>query len=165
MVFRRGLAAGLIVWLGVIHTAAADAPDADARVAAKALVATIGGSAMLTKIFAAMRAQIVNIIVEKGHVTQQKAQAAWDEILMPAMSAHADELTSALAEIYSDNFTSEDLRGLQAFYNTPLGRKFLAKQPIVGSESMAVGRAWGERVGREAFDKHKQDLQKRGISL
>ncbi len=165
MVFRRCLAAGLIVWLGVIHTAAAQAPDAGSRAAAKALVATMGGSTMVTKIFAAMRGQIINIIVERGHVTQQKAQAAWDEILMPEMVAHANELTNAIAEVYSENFTSDDLRGLQAFYGTPLGRKLLEKQPIVGSESMAIGRAWGQRVGRDAFEKHKQDLQKRGITL
>ena len=33
------------------------------------------------------------------------------------------------------------------------------------AQSFAVGRMWGERVGREAILKHADELRKRGVAL
>jgi hypothetical protein len=125
----------------------------------------MGGNEQISRIFTAMRTGIIQIIVKSGHVTADKATSAYDDILAPAMKTHVGELTSALTEIYAQNYTAAELKQLQNFYETPLGKKVLEKQPVISAESVAIGRAWGARVGRQAFEEHSQDLLKRGITL
>jgi hypothetical protein len=43
----------------------------------------------------------------------------------------AKAMKDDLARIYSETFTREDLEGMSAFYDTPLGKVMLAKQPEV----------------------------------
>jgi hypothetical protein len=159
------LAACLVLAATARAPAQAPAHDPATELAARNLVATIGGDAQITRIFAAMRGGIIQIIVKNGHVSTDKATSAYDDILAPAMKTHVGELTAALTEIYADNYTAAELKALQGFYETPLGRKVLEKQPVISAESVAVGRAWGARVGRQAFEEHREDLQKRGITL
>jgi hypothetical protein len=155
----------LAVCLVLAATAPAPAADPATEAAARNLVTAMGGNEQISRIFTAMRTSIIQIIVKSGHVTVDKATSAYDDILAPAMKTHVGELTSALTEIYAQNYSAAELKQLQNFYETPLGKKVLEKQPEISAESVAIGRAWGARVGRQAFEEHRQDLQKRGITL
>jgi hypothetical protein len=159
------LAACLVLAATARAPAQAPTQDPATEAAARNLVTAMGGNEQISRIFTAMRTGIIQIIVKSGHVTADKATSAYDDILAPAMKTHVGELTSALTEIYAQNYTAAELKQLQSFYETPLGRKVLEKQPEISAESVAVGRAWGARVGRQAFEEHRQDLLKRGITL
>jgi hypothetical protein len=98
-------------------------------------------------------------------MTQDKATNVVDDILMPAMTAHADELTPAFVAIYAGNYNAAEMVHLKNLYQTPLGQKVLEKQPGIAAEAAAFGRAWGARVARQALEEHRQELQKRGVTL
>ena len=70
----------------------------------------------------------------------------------------ADELVELVVPIYERHLTHEDVKGLIAFYETPLGRKMVAKQPQIIQESMLAGQTWGQRIGEEVVSK----LQEQG---
>ncbi len=159
------LAACLVLAATARAPAQAPTQDPATEAAARNLVTAMGGNEQISRIFTAMRTGIIQIIVKSGHVTADKATSAYDDILAPAMKTHVGELTSALTEIYAQNYTAAELKQLQNFYETPLGKKVLEKQPVISAESVAIGRAWGARVGRQAFEEHSQDLLKRGITL
>jgi hypothetical protein len=159
------LAACLVLAATARAPAQAPTQDPATEAAARNLVTAMGGNEQISRIFTAMRTGIIQIIVKSGHVTADKATSAYDDILAPAMKTHVGELTSALTEIYARNYTAAELKQLQNFYETPLGKKVLEKQPVISAESVAIGRAWGARVGRQAFEEHRQDLLKRGITL
>jgi hypothetical protein len=159
------LAACLVLAATARAPAQAPTQDPATEAAARNLVTAMGGNEQISRIFTAMRTGIIQIIVKSGHVTADKATSAYDDILAPAMKTHVGELTSALTEIYAQNYTAAELKQLQNFYETPLGKKVLEKQPVISAESVAIGRAWGARVGRQAFEEHRQDLLKRGITL
>ncbi len=63
----------------------------------------------------------------------------------------ADDLVELLLPIYDRYYTQEDLDGLTAFYESPLGRKVLATLPQVTQESMTVGEAWGRKKAQEVL--------------
>ncbi len=72
------------------------------------------------------------------------------DAMMPAFNESAQkrvkELTETLAAIYASNFTADELRDLTAFYRTPTGQKFLARQPAIAQQSLAAGQALGRAV-------------------
>ena len=48
------------------------------------------------------------------------------------------EMRAAMAQIYSDVFTKEELNSMAAFYSTPSGQAMIDKQPEAQQKMMAV---------------------------
>jgi hypothetical protein len=67
--------------------------------------------------------------------------------------------------IYHKFFTLEELKGLLAFYRTPLGRKLLSAMPQLVKESMAAGQKWGQLVAPELQKRVLARFEKEGIRL
>jgi hypothetical protein len=70
--------------------------------------------------------------------------------MMPVFNDSAqkrvDELIETIATIYASNFTADELHDLTAFYRTPTGQKFLARQTAIAQQSMAAGQQLGRAV-------------------
>lgn len=78
-------------------------------------------------------------------VNTELPDEAWDEIL-DLIVAHLDELIELMVPIYDRHFTAEEIEGLIAFYESPVGRKFIEEQPAVTQEAVMAGEQWGQRV-------------------
>jgi uncharacterized protein len=60
-----------------------------------------------------------------------------------------NELSNEMIAIYDRNLSLEDLEAVVAFYKTPAGKNLIQKIPLITSESMQLGQAWGQRKGEE----------------
>lgn len=69
--------------------------------------------------------------------------------------AAGDELVKLIIPIYAKHFDVETLKGLIAFYEGPIGQKFVKKQTDITTESMKAGQEWGQKVAMEII----QELQ------
>jgi hypothetical protein len=70
-----------------------------------------------------------------------------------------EDIVNKLVPVYQRHFSSEDIYGLLAFYNSPLGQKVLHEMPATMQEGMQVGRQWGEQRAEAMVAK----LQKQGV--
>lgn len=70
----------------------------------------------------------------------------WDRFIAEAR-ARRGELVDMMSVVYERHFTTEEIRHLLDFYDTPLGRKLLAAQPKIAQESVEAGQQWGQRIG------------------
>jgi hypothetical protein len=71
---------------------------------------------------------------------------------------------------YDKNFTHDEIRGLIAFYQTPLGKKSVSVLPQLVAEVQEKGKKWGEGLGRQCmtevlaehpeFEKQIEEAQK-----
>lgn len=68
----------------------------------------------------------------------------------------ADDITNQLVGIYDKHFTDDEIKGLLQFYGSPLGQKYAAEMPAIGSEAQTVSRSVSTRVAKEVL----QDLRK-----
>jgi hypothetical protein len=71
-----------------------------------------------------------------------------------------NEMTRLIIPIYDKHLSEEDLKGLIAFYDSPLGRKVISKMPEILRESMAVGQEWGMAIGQRAVKRLEQEKAK-----
>ena len=92
---------------------------------------------------------------------QQKPEVpelAWadlnDDLAVDALK----ELTVLMSPVYQKHLTLEDLKGIIAFYNTPIGKKFAKKTPLITNESMQVTQQWGMKL----MGKIQQKLKDKG---
>jgi hypothetical protein len=67
----------------------------------------------------------------------------WDELLK---EVDADKFIELLLPIYDKHFSNEELEGIIAFYETPVGKKLVSTLPQVMEESGAAGAIYGQEV-------------------
>jgi len=60
-----------------------------------------------------------------------------------------DDMLKAYIPLYDKYYTHDEIKQLITFYETPLGQKVVEVTPVLTQESMAIGQAWGERLGQE----------------
>ena len=78
-----------------------------------------------------------------------------------AKKANTDELIDKLVPIYGRHLSLKDVKGLVAFYQSPVGRKYVAVQPLIVKDSMQVGRTWGIKLANQVVTELKKQGYKK----
>lgn len=155
----------------VLRAEATPSPEAlpgateETRREAQALAETMHATGQMQAVLMAMRGQMADTIAGNSGKPRAEVAAIVDEVLMPELRAQLPAFGAVLVEIWAANFTAEELRGLAAFYATPLGRKLLERQPLLFQQSFAAGQAWGREAARNALRKHADELRGRGLKI
>ena len=70
-----------------------------------------------------------------------------------------DDFVTMLIPVYARNLEEADVEALLAFYSSPAGQRFLAKQSTIIQESAAAGREWGAKLGMEIDQEIRKQRQ------
>src|SRR5262245_24287155 len=62
-------------------------------------------------------------------------------------------LSTMYVELYDKYFTSDEIKGLIQFYESPIGKKYIEVLPAITQESMKRGMEVGSTVGQRAFER------------
>jgi hypothetical protein len=68
-----------------------------------------------------------------------------------------------LVPVYAKYFTQDDIRGMLAFYESPLGKKMVQTMPAVAQDSMAVGQRWAQTAMPRVMAALQQRLRAEGF--
>lgn len=78
-------------------------------------------------------------------------------------SANTQELIEQIIPVYDKYYSLEDLKQINAFYESPSGQRMLQASPEVIKESMQIGQQWGSNLGKQVvveIEKQKQAATK-----
>lgn len=67
--------------------------------------------------------------------------------------------------IFHKHFTHEDVKGLLAFYNTPLGKKTTTVLPLIAQEGGPMQQKWLQSVSGKLQERLRTKLSEKGINL
>lgn len=112
--------------------------NAKAELAKRILIITKSADMFMQGVTASLPAQRM--------ASPQIPAAFWDTVMV-RIEEQADSLLTLLTPVYTETFSTEELRGLLDFYESPLGQRMIELQPIVVSKSMAIGQRWGANIG------------------
>ena len=79
-------------------------------------------------------------------------QAFWNELIK---EIHGEDLERLIMPIYDKYYTEAEVDQLITFDESPLGQKMLSSLPDIMSESMQVGREWGQTLAKNVMEKLK----------
>ena len=152
---RQWIAAGAVLLaLGFGTATAADAPQGGASAASvRELLAATHVTAMMQQVMQQMGQQLD--VMVKQRLPCLSPSAVSSALTTPQAT---QQLIDLVMPIYQHNFTEQDVRGLLAFYRTPLGQKLLKVQPVIMRESMLAGEQWG----RQRFERRIGQLKSAG---
>ena len=95
----------------------------------------------------------------------QKALDALPEEVATVFEAHIGAFVAQIVPVYHRYFTAEEVKGMIGFYSTDLGRKAISAMPGLMSESMVIGRSWGESLSPAIAERVRARLKKEGVEL
>src|ERR1700759_1773517 len=70
-------------------------------------------------------------------------------------------MIDAIAALYAEHFSIEELSQISAFYDSPVGRKMVKEMPVILSETMPVARSFGKKFALGVISKLQPDGGKR----
>lgn len=65
---------------------------------------------------------------------------------------NVNELLKMIIPIYDKHYSVEEIKAINAFYESPIGKKVLATLPAVMEESMKAGQEWGAKIAQQVAD-------------
>lgn len=157
-------AAVLALMLAAIASRPAGADEAAMR-EATALADLTASEATMAPVLALMRERLITILTAAGAPSVDEAGKIVDTLLMPEFRAGLPDLKHQIAMIWAGALSAADLRAVTAFYQTPAGQHLLAATPAITGKSIQAGMIWGQKIARDAVQKHADELRKRGIRV
>lgn len=73
----------------------------------------------------------------------------WDKMAVEYSKTSMTDLIDMLVPIYQKHLTLSEINQMTAFYESPIGKKFAAKTPLIMQESMQVGQQWGMKISQK----------------
>jgi hypothetical protein len=77
---------------------------------------------------------------------------------------NTQDLINKMMPIYDKYYSLDDLKAVNAFYQTPAGQRMLAATPKIMQESMQMGQAWGRGVGMKLETELQEEKAKAGAN-
>ncbi len=137
---------GLVLMISPAATQEPATPKVDPATAAVArrLLSITGGAKLAVSTMETM-------IAAQREANPQIPAGFWDAFLAHARRDTA-QLVDLLVPIYARHLTRDDLEQLIRFYESPIGKRLTAVQPMISQESMVAGQTWGEAMARIVGD-------------
>ncbi len=149
--------------LAQVTPAPAQVPDDALKKDIEKLLEVTGASQMGVQAANMMAGQMLDSLRSNPSIPPRAidvAKQVLDEEFKKAFAA-PDGLLAGIVGVYAKHFTSDDVKGLVAFYNTDLGKKLIGRMPVLMQESVVVSQQWAERemprIGRLLDERLKKE--------
>lgn len=136
------------------------APDPATLKAARDVIAQMQGDR--TALLSSMAAPMVGMMQQIGIKQTDQAQVLVQEVVMPTLSAHYDELLDVQARSYATTLGKDDLQAIATFYASPAGKRLVAAQPQLAQAQLAGTQQWMQSVMPEIQGKLTKAIQAHG---
>ena len=86
-------------------------------------------------------------------------------IVAKNLAGREKEIADGMAQIYTNEFTEQELKDLVTFYKTPLGQKLLANEPRAIQSSMGYMQVWAQNFAEIINGQFRAEMKKRGKDI
>lgn len=138
--------------------------DPDRLAGAKDLIEVTGAAKQFEVLLPLIMSQMENAFVQ---LKPEHADAIRESFKMASakFSEKKQEAFDQVAVVFAELFTAAELKEIVAFYKTPVGAKLIQSQTVIAQKTLAIGQAWGRKIGREIEEEVRKELKNRGIAL
>jgi uncharacterized protein len=144
--------------------AAPQSPSEDTLRAARELVIASRAGDQIKMLLPLIVQQIKPMIVQNRPEVERDLDQIMP-LMLGLMNSRIEQFTDTMAQIYARSFTVDELRQMQAFYQSPTGQKLLDRTPAIAQESMALGQKIGQGIANELRERAIEELRKRGHNI
>lgn len=159
---RAGVVLAALFGLG--SAAQAQAPSASQLKLAQQVVEIQGAERSFDGAIPTILNQIYSQFVQQNPDLDKDISGALRGML-PEFEKRKAEITAILARVYAEKFTEAELKEIIAFYESPTGKKFVGATADIGKQTMGRLQEWSGKVSKDATDRLKAEMKKKGHNL
>jgi hypothetical protein len=161
---RRALIIAALALITFVQPARTQTASSEASAAAKELVITMRAADQFNALFPMLMQQLKPVMLQ-GRPEIEKDYDAMIPEVVTAAKARIGEVVDAIAVVYAQHFSVDELKQISEFYKTPIGQKFLAQMPAITRDSLAVGQKFGQSLAADLRDRMTKELRKKGHNI
>ena len=140
--------------------------DPERLKAARRLLQVTGSDKLAEQMVRMMVPQIANFLVRAKPEKKDEIVKILNEVVKEQTKPEVmNQLREELARIYAREFTTEEMKKIIAFFETPEGRKFVQRMPVIMAKSQQAGMAWSRKVGNRIVEETRKRAKAKGIDL
>jgi len=139
-------------------------PSPAAMTTAKELVSATGATAVFNPLIAGVVEQAKLLFLQQDPGLAKDLNEIANQ-MRTDLAPRFSELTNEVATLYATNFTEDELKAILAFYQSPVGKRLLQRQPQVIDTSVKFAQNWANKLSDEVTAKMREELKKRGHNL
>jgi hypothetical protein len=170
MSFRLVRLAAVLFSLGAVtlagHAVAQQpaAPSAAAVTTARQILDAKASYVMFEPLVPGVIESAKNVLVQQSP-NLQKDLTEVAATLRTQLAPRLNELKDDIAKQYAARFTEAELKELQAFFNSAIGKKLLQEEPRFVEGSLTFAQTWANRLSEEVLGKFRAEMKKKGHNL
>jgi uncharacterized protein len=132
-----------------------------ALAAAKEILVMKNAAAMYANAVPNLVEQTKNGLVQ-NNLNYQKDLGEVAIVVAKNLAGREKEIGDGMAQIYSNEFTEQELKDLVTFYKSPLGAKLLVTEPRAIQFSMSYMNQWAQQFAATIDLEFRNEMKKRG---
>jgi uncharacterized protein len=132
--------------------------------AAKEILAMKNASAMYASAVPNLVEQTKNVLLQ-NNLNYQKDLNEVAVIVAQKLAGREKEIGDGMANIYTNEFSEQELKDLVTFYKSPLGQKLLAAEPRAIQFSMSYMNGWAQNFSEVVNGEFRAEMRKRGKQI
>ena len=135
-----------------------------ALAAAKEILTMKNASAMYTSAVPNLVEQTKNALIQ-SNLNYQKDLNEVALVVAKNLAGREKEIGDGMAQIYTSEFTEQELKDLVTFYKSPLGAKLLTSEPRAIQFSMSYMNQWAQNFAAVIDSQFRDEMKKRGKAI
>jgi uncharacterized protein len=158
-----GICAALLLLIAAPTRADEGAFDPERLAVARQMVEASGAAALVGQTLDIVSRQIAELVRRANPEHGQAAADIVETVLVPEAKRRAPEMLEAMARVYAERFTAEELQVILDFYRTPTGQKMVAAGPELVVEAQRLGQAWAQLIMQDSWAQIVERLKANGM--
>jgi hypothetical protein len=135
-----------------------------AMAAAKEILAMKNAAAMYANAVPNLVEQTKNVLLQ-NNLNYQKDLNEVAVIVAQKLAGREKEIGEGMANIYTNEFSEQELKDLLTFYKSPLGQKLLSAEPRAIQFSMSYMNGWAQNFSEVVNGEFRAEMRKRGKQI
>jgi hypothetical protein len=135
-----------------------------ALAAAKEILTMKNASAMYTNAVPNLVEQAKNALIQ-NNLNYQKDLNEVALIVAKNLTGREKEIGDGMAQIYTNEFSEQELKDLVTFYKSPHGQKLLTSEPRAIQFSMSYMNQWAQNFAAVIDIQFRDEMKKRGKAI
>jgi uncharacterized protein len=135
-----------------------------ALAAAKEILTLKNAAAMYASAVPNLVEQTKNALIQ-NNLNYQKDLNEVALVVAKNLAGREKEIGDGMAQVYTNEFSEQELKDLVTFYKSPLGTKLLAAEPRAIQFSMSYMNAWAQNFAGVIDSQFRAEMKKRGKTI
>lgn len=136
-------------------------PPASQMAAARELVVASGMARSFAPMVPQLTEQIVPLLTRTRPELKENLTAVLKD-LQPEFAKKGEGMIDTAAKIYSAQMSEQELKDSAAFFNSPVGKKYVTVQPLMLDQLVVAMQSWTQELSTFMMTRVHEEMKKKG---